>query len=1321
MNQRDHGELELLKRRQEALQRQLANLTVDIEKLSSRLNAAALPVQEIQPLEFTPLETVAPPTAARTALPEEIIRAAVPPPLPPVIPVTARTAAPIVEPLTTSQIITASGQPETTPTEKLTSEAHESFDPKLRVNRDGTIEPVSVPPPIPPLPQPAMTASVPPPVPPAPRARETFEMKLGTYWLVRVGIVMLLTGLVFLGTYAYKNYIGKFGAPGKVALLYTASAALLGFGGWLQRKGEKESLRNYGQVLFAGGLAAVYFTTYAAHHLEALRIIASPVIDALLLLAWGAVTVWIADRRKSEVLALFAVGLAYYTSAITPVGLFTLGSNLVLTGAAVFFLVRNRWTTLSFISVLATYGGFAFWRFHLHQWSWDARVEEVWHANFFLAGYWLFFTAAVFLARGKSLTNASRAMFASLNNAAFFGLVLLSMMHITHGNFWKFSLSFGTTLLGAALLARKLLPEETAVKNSYVVQGLTLVTLGFIAYFTGLHTALVLTAESVVLIFLGHQQKNYFVRAGGYITAALSTTWVCATMTTLNADVTIGAAITAAFLLNAWWENRNDAQRGSAVLRPFSGYFIALMVVVCAVTTWHATPEPWQPVAWMIEAIAFTALFYALRIPELPILSQALALAAQCYWFFQFSLRQHPDWNAPATLIGGTLALAFLGHHQKNIFVRASGYLAAAVGAVWVFTCMTDHPADLRLGAIMSAAFLFAAWWEHRNDKQRATSVVRPLRAYFIALAVAVCGVVTWHAVSGPWRPVAWMMEAMAFTIVSYGVRIPELPRFSQALALAALGNWSLAFVFPQQSSHWSAPATLIAGTLALVFLGHHQRIPVVRASGYLTAAVSGLWLLTRMGNGKTNLTIGAIMGAAFLFCAWWEHIKDEQRMISVVRPCRGYFVALTVAACGIITWHALSESWRPVAWMMEALVLTSLFYAVRIPELPLFSQTLALGAQGYWFFEFALRHQRPHWLVPATLVAGSLALSHWWQRQSKLQLLPDMRNALQIVYGLALVGVLFFWSKPDSAPAAWLAYLSMLAIGLTIYGVATRAWILAACAQLFLLISSVELYHQFLSDKPEGPYALIIIATWLVLGVGTTAWLSRHNTRDQVRRPLLQMSVFYRGVAFLMSLWWIYAYVPVARQFWVLCALGIALVALAGWRKNHEAFVFSGLFFAVAFAVWFTKIFAEESVVNWLNAAALLSIFATQQVLRRFGQRFDVPKHVDSAVILITGVALWTFVSRWVAIKSGTHFLITVSWAALAAALFTLGFALRERMHRWLALGILACAVGRVFLSDVWKLETIYRILSFMALGVVLLALGFIYNKYQEKIRQWL
>ncbi|HEX5219754.1 MAG TPA: DUF2339 domain-containing protein [Verrucomicrobiae bacterium] len=63
----------------------------------------------------------------------------------------------------------------------------------------------------------------------------------------------------------------------------------------------------------------------------------------------------------------------------------------------------------------------------------------------------------------------------------------------------------------------------------------------------------------------------------------------------------------------------------------------------------------------------------------------------------------------------------------------------------------------------------------------------------------------------------------------------------------------------------------------------------------------------------------------------------------------------------------------------------------------------------------------------------------------------------------------------------------------------------------------------------------------------------------------------------------------------------------------------------------------------------------------------------------------------------------------------------LHEKIYRWVGLGILAAALGRVVLFDVWRLEQFYRVLSFMALGIVLVALGFFYAKYQDKLKQWL
>ncbi|MCU0783669.1 MAG: DUF2339 domain-containing protein, partial [Verrucomicrobia bacterium] len=329
--------------------------------------------------------------------------------------------------------------------------------------------------------------------------KTSFEMRLGTYWLVRVGAVMVLTALAFFGNLAYE----KFGPGGKVALLYFASALLLGFGAWWQRKAVKDSLRNYAQVLFAGGLAAVYFTTYAAHHIASLCIIQSPTLDGALLLAWAGFMAWIADRRKSEVLALFAVALAYYTSAITHVGAFTLYSNLLLTVVAVGFLVRNRWAGLSFASLVATYAGYAFWRFFQDGgWHWASPGEGLWLGAAFLMSYWLAFTAATFLSKAEKLSGEPRSLFLTLNNGAFFALFLLTMLQVRHGGFWKFSLIYGAVLLALAGLAKRILPDEPLAKNSYLTQGLLLVTLGFISKFAGLQLALVLGVESVTLYIL---------------------------------------------------------------------------------------------------------------------------------------------------------------------------------------------------------------------------------------------------------------------------------------------------------------------------------------------------------------------------------------------------------------------------------------------------------------------------------------------------------------------------------------------------------------------------------------------------------------------------------------------------------------------------------------------------------------------------------------------------------------------------------------------------------------------------------------------------
>jgi hypothetical protein len=194
---------------------------------------------------------------------------------------------------------------------------------------------------------------------------------------------------------------------------------------------------------------------------------------------------------------------------------------------------------------------------------------------------------------------------------------------------------------------------------------------------------------------------------------------------------------------------------------------------------------------------------------------------------------------------------------------------------------------------------------------------------------------------------------------------------------------------------------------------------------------------------------------------------------------------------------------------------------------------------------------------------------------------------------------------------------------------------------------------------------------------------------------------------------------VPARERIWVLALLGLLVFLLAGFKKNREALLFGAVFTVTALVLFWLPVF-EAPTVYFPNMLAILILLIQGQIARRLPERYPLNTAIQNAVILTGGLSLLLFVSRWV-LEMVSGFYLTASWSILALALFTAGLLLRERMYRWVGLGVLACALGRVVLFDVWKLETVYRILSFMALGIVLLVLGFIYSKYQEKIREWL
>jgi uncharacterized membrane protein len=968
MSESDRRELNELKQRQQLLERQLGLLAADIRRLEDRAVRAPLSRLEMAQSLTEPPPVVEPVKAAPLA---------VPPPLPAFVTATAVEPAPFV------------------PEPKPVPSASE-FVPDFVRQESQTKVPQAE--------QPNLVPPIEPPLRSPEEPKASFEMRLGTYWLVRIGAVMILTGLVFFGNLAYQ----KMGAVGKVSLLYLASGLLLGAGAWWQRKSVGEALHNYAQVLFAGGLAAVYFTTYAAHHLPTLRVIESALLDGALLLGWAAFIAWIADRRKSELLALFATGLAYYTSIITPVNGFTLYSNLVLALATLFFLVRNRWAGLSWASLIATYASYAWWRFYhgVEGWRWAQPDEGLWLGASFLFSYWVIFTVAVFLSKHKAIEGERRAAFLTFNNGALFTLFLLTMAQVHQGKFWEFSLWYGAVLLVMAELARRFLASEPITKNTYLTQGLVLVTIGLISKFIDKHDqlALVLAAESVILFILGILRRNIFLQTGAYISGAMA-------------------------------------------------------------------------VAWGIDAL-------------------------------------------------------------------------------------------------------------ERDDLQT-------------------------------------------------------------------------------------------------------------------------LWL-------------GIALGALMAVNAFWSHWKMLWADKRELRPVTTYFTGLALVMWIAATWFNTTTANFPLALALEAVVLTASVYVVRVREFAFLGQGLLIIGHIAWLARFVDPNNLPPWWNPLAMIGLTLALSHWWQRQKTVSAQSAASTVLQTVYGVAMVVVTLVWLEPKSSAGNWMATTSLLAMAATAYGVVARAWPLAACAQLFLVVSCGAFALRLVTGKVDWYFPLAPVVALSALSFATWQWFKRKpGSNQQVQSALLQLARVYRWVAIAMSICWVNQYINERERVWVFALMGVGAFLFAGWRRSKEAVLASAAFTATGLAtLWL--ILPRADWVYFPTLLAVLVLLAQQQVARRFIERYELPAGVQSAVIVVGGLTLWRLLSEWVLLGPG-GFYLTASWSALAFLLFGGGVVLREKMYRWVGLGILAAAIGRVFFYDVWQLETIYRVLSFMALGIVLVVLGLIYVKHQDKLRQWL
>lgn len=184
------------------------------------------------------------------------------------------------------------------------------------------------------------------PAPPAPPT--DWESTLGTNWLNRIGIILLVIGITLFLGYS----MAFLGPAGKIAIGISAGAALLAAGYWYEHKG---NFRPFSLAMLAGGFAVLYATAYAAHAVEASRVFENIYIGIALQTAIACVAVWQSVQFDSERAASLGIFAAYLGLASSPSLPFIYGGAYPLTIAGLWLSRRMNWNNLAWGILFSTW------------------------------------------------------------------------------------------------------------------------------------------------------------------------------------------------------------------------------------------------------------------------------------------------------------------------------------------------------------------------------------------------------------------------------------------------------------------------------------------------------------------------------------------------------------------------------------------------------------------------------------------------------------------------------------------------------------------------------------------------------------------------------------------------------------------------------------------------------------------------------------------------------------------------------------------------------------------------------------------------------
>jgi Predicted membrane protein (DUF2339) len=509
----------------------------------------------------------------------------------------------------------------------------------------------------------------------------------------------------------------------------------------------------------------------------------------------------------------------------------------------------------------------------------------------------------------------------------------------------------------------------------------------------------------------------------------------------------------------------------------------------------------------------------------------------------------------------------------------------------------------------------------------------------------------------------------------------------------------------------WVFLVLLAALTGLLLERSGDGRLPGVRAAGPVALAVlAQVWFFEQTGGATLlrNLAVPLLLAMVF-------SLASARRAAQAAPPARFAAVSPDDDELGVAG--------------ATLVALVGLFLCLPSPELardpwPLFT---ALAVVLALLVVSALRRDWTE-LVVVALVAAAAFATLWHEVAFRLSHFPAILAAYA---GLYLAFLVLPFVLPASMTSGWRER--------------PLPWVTSALAgPAFFLV----LYRAVVAGWGKAWIAVLPVLL-AALSVAALAGVSRRFPPGGPERAR-KLRLDYLALFAALALGFVALAIPlqVGRQ-WI--TLGWALEAAAVWwlfgRLPHPGLKYFG---AILYVLVGVRLLANLEVLtygerglpilNWLlytyGVPALCAFAGAAWLARAEAARGAEPAHdvidgdrrllAPGAAALGLLLVFWLLnleiidffsAGRYVELSVERHFsrdlTMSVAWGLYALGLLLVGLWRKIRPVRYVSLGFLVLTAAKVFLYDLSALEGVYRILSFFGLGVALILVSLLYQRF--------